>query len=118
MRVRLPVNDIVKIVDAVACALSQAFKNPKSSEPQLVANLVYELPNHINKVALSGTAKVEAGGIFVHARPFVSCASFPDTQPGSVEIGDLLLIRTLVINKTVMERRALLLQAKKLVALR
>jgi hypothetical protein len=33
--------------------------------------------------------------------------------PRSVEIGDLLLIRTLVVNKIIKERRALLLQAKK-----
>ncbi|CDQ12148.1 conserved protein of unknown function [Acidithiobacillus ferrivorans] len=105
--------DMMQIGGAVAGALFNAFKNPDLPEPQLVANLVWELPNEINKINLAGTAKVSAGGVFVHAQPFVACKSFPKTKPKSVEIGDLLLIRTLVEKKAVVERRALLLQAKK-----
>ena len=106
-------DDMRLIGDAIAAALLDAFKDPKLSEPQLVANLVRELPKHINSIRLSGTTKVSAGGVFVHARPFVTCTSFPVAKPSSVEIGDLLLIRTLVVNNKVDERRALLLQAKK-----
>ena len=105
--------DMVQIGDAVADALYNAFKNPTQSEPQLVANLVFEFPKEINKVNLSGATKVAAGGVFVHSRPFVACKSFPNSTPESVEIGDLLLIRTLVVNGNVAEKRALLLQAKK-----
>jgi len=106
-------HNMLHIGDAVANALSNAFKHPRQSEPQLVANLVFEFPKQINKVKLSGTTKVTAGGIFVHSRPFVACKSFPTSSPASVEIGDLLLIRTLVVNGKVAEKRALLLQAKK-----
>lgn len=105
--------DMIEISSAICRALHSAFKNPAQSEPQLVANLVFEFPGQINNISLSGTTKVSAGGVFVHSRPLVACSSFPKTAPGSVEIGDLLLIRTLVVNKEVKEKRALLLQAKK-----
>ena len=107
------VHDMLQIGSAVSCALSNAFKNPNQSEPQLVANLVFEFPREINKVQLSGKTKITAGGVFVHARPFVACKSFPNPSPASVEIGDLLLVRTLAVNGKVAEKRALLLQAKK-----
>lgn len=106
-------HDMIQIGDAVAAALSNAFKNLKQTEPQLVANLVFEFPREINKIKLSGTKKLTAGGVFVHSRPFVTCKSFPNSTPASVEIGDLLLIRTLIVNSKVAEKRALLLQAKK-----
>lgn len=73
----------------------------------------FQLPKFINTIQFSGATKVAAGGVFVHARPFVTCASFPSASPASVEIGDLLLIRALVVNGKVEERRALPLQAKK-----
>lgn len=113
MKVHFPPHDMALLGGAVAHSLEDAFHNLKPSEPQLVANLVFELPKHVNQLNLSGAAKVKAGGVFVHAQPFVTCASFPAKLPASVEIGDLLLVRTLVINKKVEERRALLLQAKK-----
>jgi len=113
MRGSLSADDIWDLANATAVALHKAFKDHKLSEPQLVANLVKELPEQINKIAPTGARKVTAGGVFVHAQPFVTCKSFPAVSPSSVEIGDLLLIRTLVENKTVVERRALLLQAKK-----
>ncbi|MHB8679671.1 MAG: hypothetical protein ACYC7G_08055 [Rudaea sp.] len=113
MNVHLRSDDMEQLGDAVAQALHDAFHNLARSEPQLVANLVSALPKHINHINFSGTATIKAGGVFVHARPFVACASFPDKTKASVEIGDLLLIRTLVVNKKIEERRALLLQAKK-----
>lgn len=105
--------NMMHIGDAVANTLSNAFKHPTQSEPQLVANLVFEFPKQINKAICPGTMKVTAGGVFVHSRPFVACKSFPQPTPASVEIGDLLLIRTLVVSGKVVENRALLLQAKK-----
>jgi hypothetical protein len=90
-----------------------AFQDRTRVEPQLVANLVSALPKYVNRISFSGPTKMKAGGVFVHAQPFVACASFPDKTKASVEIGDLLLIRTLVVNNKIEERRALLLQAKK-----
>jgi hypothetical protein len=105
--------ETLQIGDKVACALAKAFKNPMQSEPQLVANFVFEFAKTFKSVELFGAMKITAGGVFVHAQPLVSCQSFPESAPSSVEIGDLLLIRTLVVNGSVSERRALLLQAKK-----
>lgn len=106
-------SEMIEIVDAVHRAVSKAFQNTTQSEPQLVANLVWQLPHFINQIKFQGTYSVRAGGVFVHAQPFVTCVSFPEKTPKSVEIGDLLLVRTLVENNVVVERRALLLQAKK-----
>lgn len=102
--------ETIQIVAAVHRAVSKAFQSTTQSEPQLVANLVWQLPHFINQIKFHGTSSVRAGGIFVHAQPFVS---FPEITPKSVEIGDLLLVRTLVENNMIVERRALLLQAKK-----
>lgn len=93
--------DIPAVRRAVTLALKDAFKNLKSSEPQLVANLVVELPKRINQLALTGSGTLAAGGVFVHAQPRVTCTTFPAAEPASVEIGDLLLIRTFVINEQV-----------------
>jgi hypothetical protein len=100
------------IAAAVSNAIFRSFQT-NSAEPQLVANLVWQLPHHINQIKFRGPSKISAGGVFVHARPFVTCDSFPKIKPKSVEIGDLLFIRTLVEKNVVVERRALLLQAKK-----
>jgi hypothetical protein len=98
-----------KISDAV----NLTFANPTQSEPQLIANLVWHLPTHLNTVALSGGYSFKTGGVFVHAQPFVQCRNFPRSIPASVEIGDLLLLRTAVHNGAICDRRAMLLQAKK-----
>ena len=113
--VSLSDQDVSKLKRAIYDALFRALCNPSQTEPQLVANLVWQLPCHLNKIRLidDPKTKVSAGGVFVHAQPYVTCSSFPKTKPESVEIGDLLLIRTLVQSKAVVERRALLLQAKK-----
>ncbi len=105
--------EVAQLDDAIAAAVHTAFRDLSSSEPQLVANLVSALPDYVNKISFSGGNKVKAGGVFVHAQPFVTCASFPESSPASVEIGDLLLLRTLVVSGQIKERRALLLQAKK-----
>lgn len=104
---------MTELHDAICSALQKALRNSALPEPQLVANLVWELPKYINTISMPGAMKVSAGGVFVHARPFVATASFPQASPKSVEIGDLLFIRTLVQGDAVAERRALLLQVKK-----
>lgn len=106
-------SDMIQISSMVFHALCNAFKDPAQSEPQLVANLVFEFVNETNSLILTGTTQVSTGGVFVHSRPLVACKSFPNDKPKSVEIGDLLLVRTLVVNDEIAERRAFLLQAKK-----
>ena len=106
-------SDLIQIKSAIANAVHNAFSNLKDSEPQLVANLVWQLPKQINEIKLSGNIKISAGGVFVHSRPLVTCTSFPTKTPSSVEIGDVLLIRTLVVDGGVKQKQALLLQAKK-----
>lgn len=102
--------EVALIRDAATLAIYNSFnsKVPQPSEPQLVANLVWQLPLCINK--LPSRIGIKAGGVFVHQRPYVT---FLTPSPATVEIGDLLLIRTLVINGKIEEQRALLLQAKK-----
>jgi hypothetical protein len=94
-------------------AIDAALGNRTKSEPQLVANLVWEIPRAINTLSSVGGWTIRSGGVFVHAQPFVECKSFPHNKPGSVEIGDLLLLRTEVRRGQASHRRALLLQAKK-----
>ncbi len=105
--------DQKNLVQAVNSAVSNALCNSTDSEPQIVANLVWELPRAINRIVSSGGWTLQSGGVFVHAQPFVKCNNFPDISPSSVEIGDLLLLRTEVRGEQVSNRRALLLQAKK-----
>ncbi|MEI7636530.1 MAG: hypothetical protein WCJ37_04440 [Syntrophus sp. (in: bacteria)] len=98
---------------AVASALDIALQGSASStEPQLVANLVWHLPRKINAVSLTSGFSVKSGGVFVHSQPFVKCDNFPQQSPRSVEIGDLLLLRTGIRGSTV-DRSAIMLQAKK-----
>ena len=61
--------------------------NMQQREPQIIANLVWNLPRNINK----SVRGVRVGGVFVHASPLVGSPQFP--QSGAVEIGDRLLLR-------------------------
>ena len=106
-------DDYMNLVEAVCSAVGNAFRSPALCEPQLVANLVWELPRAINKLTPSKGVSIKANGVFVHSQPFVKCKTFPNQKPASVEIGDLLLFRTEVCGEYVLNRRALLLQAKK-----
>lgn len=105
--------DYWKLSEAVIIALHKAFHNLSQREPQLIANLVWYLSKQIHNISLSSGVSIKTGGVFVHAHPLVKCNSFPEPDPASVEIGDLLLLRTSLIDKTVVDRRAILLQAKK-----
>jgi|SRR5690625_3726332 len=113
MTLNLSSCDYAKLAEAIFCTLENSFSNIQEYEPKLISNFVYYLPKYINDYNFSKKIIIKSGGIFIHANPLITCKSFPDKSPKSVEIGDLLLIRTLVINKKPQERRALMLQAKK-----
>ena len=115
MLLRLTTNECWKLLCAIHKAVNNSLANPhQHSEPQLIANLVKKLPDALNRVSLGRGHSLKTGGVFIHAQPLVKCKSFPESNPKSVELGDLLLIRTSIHNnKKVQERRALLLQAKK-----
>lgn len=114
MKWSLSQHDYIQLFTEVHNAINLAIADPSLSEPQLVANLVWHLPRHLNRVTISGGYSIRSGGIFVHAQPLVKCGSFPEPTPHSVEIGDLLLLRTAIYHGTVIDRRAMLLQAKKI----
>jgi len=103
----------VELENRIESALAAAFSNPFAYEPQLVANMIWHLPHHIDGISSQNGHQIRSSGIFIHGQPFVKCDEFPDPRPMSVELGDLLLLRTAVVNGVVSERRAMLLQAKK-----
>ena len=102
-----------ELLRSIIRALNSSFKNfTTEKEPQLIANLVWNLPNQINKSRISSRFQISCGGVFVHAQPFVKSRAFPKQEPASVEIGDLLLLRT-EKKGAIIDHRAMLLQAKK-----
>jgi len=105
--------DLINLGSAINAALTVSLNNLSHKEPQLVANMVFHLPRAINSLSFSGGFSVKSGGVFVHGQPFVKCDSFPLVKPASVELGDLLLLRTGKHNGSVLDRRAMLIQAKK-----
>ena len=107
-------SEYFSLLDAVSTAIFEALQNLDQSEPQLVADLVYHLPEELNRVRLKHGKKICVGGVFVHSSTFVKIQKFPAPKPSSVEIGDLLLVRTVRSKEKVLERRAFLLQAKKI----
>lgn len=71
-------------LDSLQTAVCKALRDSLSDtahEPQLVANLVWELPRHINNISSTSGLKVAAGGIFVHSQPCVTCEGFPEKNP-------------------------------------
>jgi len=110
MLVKFSSADYSKIETAISSAIASVLSRSGLNEPAIVAYLTWELPNAINKLGLSG---ISAGGVFVHQRPLVSYDKMPDPKHKSVELGDLLLVSTRVKKGKVDERRALLLQVKK-----
>ena len=113
MKFKAPHADLIKLGIAINDALAFSLRDLSKKEPQLVANIVYHLPKAINSIRFSGGLHVQAGGVFIHGQPFVKCGSFPLKKPASVELGDLLLLRTGIHNGHVIDRRAMLIQAKK-----
>jgi len=103
----LPTEDYGHLQDTVASAISKSCFNG-GEEPQRVANLVWELPNAINRLTIPGFS-VSAGGVFIHQRPYVK---WPTMQGKRVELGDLLIVSKLIEKGKAPEQRALILQAK------
>lgn len=103
-----------ELSNAIDKAIYVSFNDFSKSEPQLIANLVWNLPKKVNETELSSHFSVKCGGVFVHGQPLVECPDFPDPTPKSVEIGDLLLIRTEIKRGILEDRRAMILQAKKI----
>jgi len=99
----------IDVIQALVAAVAAALRVPSQPEPQLVANLVWHITQEANRVR-----DLRAAGVFVHGQPHITCDNFPDKAPASVEIGDLLLLRSQQKAKgTLTNKRGLLLQAKK-----
>lgn len=96
MRWELSFRDQLDLYQKVGNAVLIALGNQSQSEPQLVANLVWQLPRALEGMRLSNGAYVNVRGVFIHSSPQVSCSSFPDKTKESVEIGDLLWVRTVL----------------------
>lgn len=90
-----------QILQAVQQSISTVIEQPNiTQEPHLVAALCYEIPKQINALSFSGGYDLKVGSVFVHQRPRVKVTNFPEQKPASVEIGDLLLISTILDKKT------------------
>lgn len=110
------IGNLLLFRDEVSSTVNRVFGNG-TTEPQIIADLLCHLSRTINKFSYPKSYSVKAGGVFVHAQPFVACDDFPDETTKSVEIGDLLLLQTEVKGTEVKKTRALLLQAKKATSL-
>ena len=114
MKFKISHHDHRDLYYAIGKSLSKALKDYSQHEPQLVANIVWHITNQLNRITFNNGLEIQTGGIFVHQQPQVKCIDFPEDSPGSVEIGDLLFLRTEKRNGVVCSRSALLLQAKKI----
>lgn len=105
--------EIYFIASAVEDCFAKAFRDPSQSEPQLIANLTWYFGTEFNQACKREGSRVSAGALFVHQKPQVCCSNFPDASQGACEIGDLLVVRSERESNRFLNRRALLLQAKK-----
>lgn len=92
---------------AICDALSNSLAKLTESEPQLVARLAVNIPKEVGAI---GNFPISSSSIFVHQRPYVKYTGMSSKK---IEVGDLLLIRTLKRKDGTVTRTALLLQAKK-----
>jgi hypothetical protein len=113
MKFKISHNDYNNLCYEIEKSLSAALKDLSQHEPQLVANMVWHVPRQLNGYILKKGLNIESGGVFVHQKPQVKCADFPDKKHESVEIGDVLFLRTEKQNGKVSSRSAFLFQAKK-----
>jgi hypothetical protein len=106
--------DFLKLI--LATAICESLSDPKSSEPQRVANLVYFIPNFFNSFfgtfQLPSGSKISCGGIFVHQSPYITYADKSGNSV-TIEIGDLLVVKTHRHANGMETRSSLLLQAKR-----
>lgn len=104
-------HEISTINNRIIEAIEQVFQN-SSTEPYLVAELNYKLPELLNSINLE-RIKFKSVGIFIHQKPYVKNISNDKFNSKTCELGDLLLINNLSINNNKNKRTALLLQAKR-----
>ena len=109
MRSRFPQAYFTERQKAISFAFRTAFQHYRYREEQLVANLAYHLPRAINKIAVPSGYSITVGSVFVHQVPQVTFYG----APKAVELGDILLLQTMVDINSRAKHRALLLQAKK-----
>lgn len=89
------------------------------SEPYLIKILIEKLVNNLNSIKNKRNYDIDfniySGGIFIHQRPKVKNIENKNWKNGKgyVELGDLLLINTIVYDLNIIQRSALLMQAKK-----
>lgn len=113
MSVILDSGDQITIKRQILKAIYSAFNDIQESEPELVANLAYNIPKCLNGITL-GNVSFLVGSVFIHQKPYVKNISNPSSWKSDyVELGDLLLINNLVENNETIQRTALLMQAKK-----
>lgn len=99
-------DDLIKIYESIGIAIYESLAIGKD-EPNKVAQLTYRIPKNINGLNLTTNGySLSVGGVFVHQRPYI----FFDGGK-KVELGDLLLISTVIDSKGT-QRKAMLLQAK------
>jgi hypothetical protein len=117
-------HNYARIYLAVRDALNTTFSNLSIFEPQMVADMAVLIPRivedmaihiplHINRTSLKGGLSLRTSCVFIHQQPFVECDSFPSLTPQSVELGDILFLRTGINRGKVVDRRAMLIQVKK-----
>lgn len=88
-------------------------------EPYLIKILIEKLVNNLNSIKNKKNDdiyfNIYSGGIFIHQRPKVKNIENKNWKngKGSVELGDLVLINTIVRQGCIIKRAALLMQAKK-----
>lgn len=122
LRPRLTVRESEQLAIALFDAIHDAILTG-IDEPSRVAHLAQNIPNYLKKIkflnnySLSvGSVYSIPGSVFIHQTPKVT---FKDIslnkktgKPGSIEIGDLLLLVTIKDLQGNVSRKAMLLQAK------
>ena len=107
-----------EIREKIEKAINETLKN-NLSEPHLIKILIDELVNNLNSIKNKKNGNIffniYSGGIFIHQRPKVKNIKNKNWKNGKgyVELGDLLLINTIVYELDIIQRSALLMQAKK-----
>jgi hypothetical protein len=98
-----------ELIDSLSDAILEAIQDG-TNEPNVVSRLTYGIPKYVNKLnLLIDGFKLSTGGVFIHQTPKVTFAGI--SKQKSIEIGDLLLVSTVVDGKDTTQK-AMLYQAK------
>ena len=113
MSVILDSVDQITIKWQILNAIDSAFNDVQKSEPELVSKFAYYITDYLNNSKFKNI-HFKAGSIFIHQKPYVkNISNHSSWKKKYVELGDLLLINNLVKNDKIIQRTALLMQAKK-----